>query len=330
MDTVTPSALSAAEAARKIREGLLTSEELVQACLERIHDLEPTVQAWTFLDEKHALAQARAADERKRSGESIGALHGVPVGVKDIIDTGDMPTENGTVLHRGRAPRDDAKVVAMLRAAGAVILGKTVTTECAYFTPGKTRNPHNPEHTPGGSSSGSAAAVGAQMVPLALGSQTAGSVIRPAAYCGAFAIKPSFGAINRAGAKFLSESLDTIGIMARGADDLGLCMQVLTGRALAGEPSRAPRIGLCRTPRWSLASPEIQRHVEQAAKALEKAGAKIQDFELPAGSDQLFDRHKVVMAYETARALGVRRKSTSRIACASSRRIRRACSRIAS
>ena len=148
--------MDASEAAQRIRDGVLTSEELVQECLERIRALEPKVQAWQFLDEEHALAQARARDERKRSGEPIGPLHGVPVGVKDIIDTADMPTENGTVLHEGRTPRDDAAVVRTLRAAGAVILGKTVTTECAYFNPGKTRNPHNPEHTPGGSSSGSA------------------------------------------------------------------------------------------------------------------------------------------------------------------------------
>src|SRR3990170_715816 len=186
-------ALSAAEAATRVREGLLTSQELVEACLERIAQVDDKVQAWTFLDEEHALAQARAADERKRSGEPLGALHGVPVGLKDIIDTADMPTENGTVLHQGRTPRDDAGVVSMLRAAGAVILGKTVTTECAYFTPGKARNPHNPEHTPGGSSSGSAAAVGAGMVPLALGSQTAGSVIRPAAFCGVYGFKPTHG-----------------------------------------------------------------------------------------------------------------------------------------
>src|SRR5713226_8740263 len=157
--------LSAADAARKIRDGLLTSAELVQSCLERIRALEPKVQAWTFLDEEHALAQARAADEKKRSGEAIGPLHGVPVGLKDIIDTADMPTENGCALHQGRAPRDDAAVVRSLRAAGAVMLGKTVTTECAYFSPGKTRNPHHPEHTPGGSSSGSAPAVAAGMVP---------------------------------------------------------------------------------------------------------------------------------------------------------------------
>src|SRR4051812_40319229 len=202
MDSVrpgSPALLGAAEAAQKIREGTLGSEDLVQACLEQIRAAEPAVQAWTFLDEKYALQQARAADERKRSGEPLGALHGVPVGLKDIIDTKDMPTENGTAIHKGRTPRTDAAVVTRLRAAGAVIMGKTVTTECAYFNPGKTRNPHNPEHTPGGSSSGSAAAVAAHMVPLALGSQTAGSVIRPAAFCGVYGFQPTHGPVPRPG-----------------------------------------------------------------------------------------------------------------------------------
>src|SRR3954468_23181241 len=149
-----PAQLSAGGAARRLRAGVLTSEDLVQGCLERIRQVEPTVQAWQFLDEEHALAQARAADDRRRSGQAVGALNGIPVGIKDIIDTADMPTENGTVLHKGRMPRKDAAVIAALRAAGAVIMGKTVSTECAYFNAGKTRNPHNPEHTPGGSSSG--------------------------------------------------------------------------------------------------------------------------------------------------------------------------------
>src|SRR2546425_10249123 len=197
MDAMSHAWLPATEAARKIREGLLTSEELVAACLERIRATEPSGQAGTFLDEEHALAQARAADERKRSGEPIGALHGVPVGLKDIIDTADMPTENGTVLHKGRAPREDAAVVRVLRAAGAVILGKTVTTECAYFAPGKTRNPHNPEHTPGGSSSGSAAAVAAAMGPLALGSQNNGPTIRPARLFGGERVEPPPGPVSR-------------------------------------------------------------------------------------------------------------------------------------
>src|SRR5262245_12595076 len=166
--------LSATEAARLIREGRFTSVELVQGCLERVREVDGAVQAWAFLDPEHALAQARAADEYRMSGQPVGALHGVPVGLKDIIDTADMPTENGSVLHAGRMPSRDATVIASLRTAGAVIMGKTVTTEFATRAPGKTRNPHNPAHTPGGSSSGSAAAVAAGMGPLALGSQTGG------------------------------------------------------------------------------------------------------------------------------------------------------------
>src|SRR5918912_2715907 len=226
---MSPGQLTATAAAADIQAGRLSSEELVHACLERIRQVEPTVHAWQFLDEQHALAQARAADERRRSGQPVGALCGIPVGIKDIIDTADMPTENGTVLHKGRMPRADAAVVAKLRAAGAVIMGKTVTTECAYFNPGKTRNPHNPEHTPGGSSSGSAAAVAAQMVPLALGSQTAGSVIRPGAFCGVYGFKPTHGLIPRTGVLLLSRTLDHIGLFARSLEDVALLAEELTG-----------------------------------------------------------------------------------------------------
>ena len=222
MVEASPATFTASEAARRMQEGLLTSEELVQDCLERIRAVEPTVQAWQYLDEDHALGQARAADERRRSGAGVGPLNGVPVGIKDIIDTADMPTENGTVLHQGRMTRGDAKVVSMLRAAGAVILGKTVTTECAYYSPGKTRNPWNPEHTPGGSSSGSAAAVAAQMVPVALGSQTNGSVIRPAAFCGVYGFKPTHGLIPRTGILQLSRALDHVGLFSRTLEDLAL------------------------------------------------------------------------------------------------------------
>src|SRR5256886_12059026 len=182
---------SAVEAARMVREGAVTSVELVQACLARVREIDGQVQAWTFLDPEHALAQARAADELRMSGQPIGALHGIPVGLKDIIDTADMPTENGSVLHAGRTPSRDASVVSLLRGAGAVILGKTVTTEFASAFPNKTRNPHDPAHTPGGSSSGSAAAVAAGMVPLALGSQTGGSTIRPASFCGVYGFQPT-------------------------------------------------------------------------------------------------------------------------------------------
>src|SRR5437667_6031022 len=221
--------LTATEAARLMREGAVSAQEYMDACLARVREVDGQVQAWAFLDPDHARAQARAADEYRLSGQAIGPLHGVPVGIKDIIDTGDMPTENGTVLHKGRTPRRDAAVVTMLRAAGAVILGKTVTTECAYFTPGKTRNPHNPEHTPGGSSSGSAASVGARMVPLALGSQTAGSVIRPGAFCGVYAFKPTHGLIPRTGVLQLSRALDHIGLFARSIEGLALATDQRTG-----------------------------------------------------------------------------------------------------
>jgi len=292
--------LKLADAAWRIESCEITAEALATACLERIAERDETVRAWAYIDRAKVLEQARALDKSPRRSR----LHGVPFGIKDVIETADLPTEYNSPIYRGHQPKADAASVTLLKRAGCLILGKTVTTEFANNHPSQTRNPHNAAHTPGGSSSGSAAAVADCMVPAALGTQTGGSVIRPAAYCGAFAIKPTFGAINRAGTKMLSEALDTIGIMARGADDLGLCTQVLTGRALAPESSRAPNIGLCRTPRWSLASAEMQKHLEQAAKTLEKAGAKVRDFELPAGSDQLFDRHKVIMAYETARALG--------------------------
>ena len=184
MDLTNLYSVSATEAVRLIRDGVISSEQFVDACLARIAEVDGRVQAWTFLDPNYALQQARAADQRRLSGAPIGPLHGVPVAIKDIFDTADMPTEYGSAIYTGRTPSRDASVVSLLRAAGAIIMGKTVTTEFAYFSPGKTRNPHNPEHTPGGSSSGSAAAVGANMVPLAIGSQTNGSTIRPAAYCG--------------------------------------------------------------------------------------------------------------------------------------------------
>src|SRR6266850_615834 len=309
-----PALLSASEAAQQIRDGILTSEELVQSCLERIRALEPKVQAWTFLDEEHALAQARAADERKRSGEPFGPLNGVPVGLKDIIDTADMPTENGTVLHKGRTPRDDATVVSMLRAAGAVILGKTVTTECAYFFPGKTRNPHNPEHTPGGSSSGSAAAVAAQMVPLALGSQTAGSVIRPGAFCGDYAFKPTHGLIPRTGVLQLSRALDHIGLFARSLDDLALLAEELVGydegdpdtrprarvpfsAVLHEEPPIAPMFAFIKTPHWERVDADAK---EAYAELIEALGDRVEEVELLPSAAQAWDWQRTIMETEMA------------------------------
>jgi Asp-tRNA(Asn)/Glu-tRNA(Gln) amidotransferase A subunit family amidase len=309
-----PAQLTASEAARRIRDGVLTSEELVQSCLERIRALEPTVQAWQFLDEDHALAQARAADERKRSGEPVGALNGIPVGIKDIIDTADMPTENGTVLDKGRTPRSDAAVVASLRASGAVIMGKTVTTECAYFNPGKTRNPHNPEHTPGGSSSGSAAAVGAHMVPLALGSQTAGSVIRPAAFCGVYAFKPTHGLIPRTGVLQLSRTLDHIGLFARSIEDLALLGEQLVGhderdpdtrprarpslRAAANEePPIPPTLAFIKTPHWERTDPDTK---EAYAELVESLGDRVEEVELFPSAREAWDWQRTIMEAEMA------------------------------
>src|SRR5205809_6214634 len=219
--------LTATEAARLMREGAVSAQEYVDSCLARVRQAAGQVQAGAFLDPDHARAQARAADEYRLSGQAIGPLHGVPVGIKDIIDTGDMPTENGSVLHAGRTPSRDAAVVTLLRAAGAVIMGKTVTTEFATRTPGKTRNPHDPAHTPGGSSSGSAAAVGAGMVPLALGSQTTGSTIRPASYCGVYGFKPTHGLIPRHGMWELSRTLDHVGLFARAIEDVALLLETL-------------------------------------------------------------------------------------------------------
>ena len=308
------SQLTASEAARRMREGLLTAEELVGGCLERIRQVEPVVQAWQFLDEEHALAQARAADERRRSGQAAGALNGIPVGIKDIIDTADMPTENGTVLHKGRTPRSDAAVVRQLRAAGAVILGKTVTTECAYFSPGKTRNPHNPEHTPGGSSSGSAAAVAASMVPLALGSQTAGSTIRPGSFCGVYAFKPTHGLIPRTGVLQLSRTLDHIGLFARSIDDIALIAEQLVGdderdpdtaprarppflQVAAEEPPIAPRLAFVKTPHWERADADMK---EGYAELVEALGEQVEELDLLPSAQEAWDWQRLVMDTEMA------------------------------
>jgi len=297
-----PHRLSAAEAARRIARGELTSEALVASCLERIAAREQAVQAWAWLDADLALRQARALDREP----ARRPLHGVPVGIKDIFDTADMPTEYNSPIYRGHRPKWDAACVALLRRGGCVVLGKTVTTEFAHVHPGKTRNPHNPTHTPGGSSSGSAAAVADYMVPLALGTQTGGSVIRPAAFCGAVGCKPSFNTINRAGLKFAAESLDTIGVFARSAEDAALGLHVLSGRALPDfkqTGARKPRVGLCRTPRWRDADAETHAAIERAAAQLAKAGARVADFELPEGGAALFEEHGKIMNYESARAL---------------------------
>src|SRR6185295_4813928 len=227
MTNAEPHRLPATTLARLIEGGELTAEAVVQSCLDRIRERDPVVRAWAHLDPAQALEAARQSD----GGGRRGVLSGVPFGVKDIFDTANMPSGYGSPIYTGCRPSFDASSVSLPRAAGAILLGKTVTTEFANRHPGPTSNPHNRAYTPGGSSSGSAAAVADFMVPLALGTQTGGSVIRPAAYCGAHAIKPSFGSINRQGVKQVAESLDTVGVFARSAEDLGLCLEVLSGRS---------------------------------------------------------------------------------------------------
>lgn len=255
MSNAEDAGLSLAEIAKRIASGDLTSEEYVGSCLARIADLELQVQAWAFLDPEKAIAQAKAADELRREGKGVGPLHGIPVGIKDIIDTADMPTENGSAVFKGREPREDAACITALRRAGAVILGKTVTTELATLTPSRTRNPVNLEHTPGGSSSGSAAAVAAGMVPVAVGTQTGGSVIRPAAFCGVYGFKPTFGVIARAGVLTQSPTLDTIGVFGRSVDDLALAtdaLQSYDARDPASLSSSRPQLFATATMEWPL------------------------------------------------------------------------------
>lgn len=231
--------LGAADLAATIRDGQHSSEEVVEAHLARIKEVDDKIEAWAFLDPDHARAQAKHADMARRAGRPTGPLHGVPVGVKDIIDTQGMPTENGTPLDAGRKPSQDAAVVSRLKSAGAVILGKTVTTELAYYSPNQTKNPHDPARAPGGSSSGSAAAVASGMVPVAIGTQTNGSVIRPASFCGVVGYKPTWGFIPRTGVLAQSFHLDTIGTFGRSVADAALLADCLIGHD-EGDGATAP------------------------------------------------------------------------------------------
>ena len=240
---IAPYKLSATEALDAMAAGRLTSVQLVQSCLDRIAETDGTIRAWAHLDADAALTQAAEADRRRKAGYGLGSLHGVPVGLKDIIDTADMPTECGSPIFAGRSPVADARVVELLRGAGAVVLGKTVTTELAFMHPSETRNPHNQDHSPGGSSSGSAAAVGALQVPLAIGTQTNGSVIRPASFCGTFGFKPTRGVISRAGVLQTSISLDQLGVFGRSLADVALLTD-----AISGYDQRDPASLPCPTP----------------------------------------------------------------------------------
>ncbi|MBI4192582.1 MAG: amidase [Betaproteobacteria bacterium] len=299
-----PHELSATEAAAEIAAGRLTSEALVRDCLERIAEREETVQAWAYFNAESVIRAARQID----AGPRLGPLHGIPVGLKDIIETCDMPTEYGSPIYAGNRPRADAACVVMLRNAGAVIIGKTVTVEFAVRHPGKTRNPHNPAHTPGGSSSGSAAAVADHMVPLALGTQTGGSTIRPAAYCGIVGHKPSYNAINRAGVKPVAESFDTVGLMARTAQDARLLFSVMTSTKADPPLERAPRIGFCRTPQWKHADAATMEALETAVSVLSRAAGPIQEVTLPPAFDGMLNAHSAINEYEQSRALSYERR----------------------
>lgn len=312
--------LSACDAREVLDSGLLSSEKLVEDCFKRIEELEQSIGAWAHLDKELALDHARQADKFRSRGLPTGALHGLPVGIKDIIDTSDYPTENGTVLHEGRQPSQDATLVSLLREAGAIILGKTVTTEMAVYSPGKTRNPHNTEHTPGGSSSGSAAAVAAGMVPFAVGTQTNGSVIRPASYCGVYGFKPTFARISRNGVLKQSRHLDTIGVFARDLADLALISDVLmrydsrdpemTPTAppciskIMAEPVPAnPRFAFVRTAKWDQVEQSTKdgfRELIDAVNEQEKDTICIID--LPATFDDIYLHHQNIMEADLARS----------------------------
>lgn len=304
-----PYELTAATLGAAIVAGEITAEEAASSCLERISGIDETIQAWAFLDPAHALRQAEAADLARRLGKPLGPLHGIPIGVKDIIDTADMPTENGSRLHSGRRPEADAAVVSLLREAGAVILGKTVTTEFAVYSPGKTRNPYDPERTPGGSSSGSAAAVSAGMVPIALGTQTNGSIIRPASFCGVFGYKPSFGLISRRGILRQSEHLDHVGFFARDLADLAMVAEPLITydardpgmrpqarprlrELLAEAPPAPPRIAFVRTPIWELADADTAAAFDELVASL---GERVEEIALPAAYGRAIDVHRTIL-----------------------------------
>ncbi len=291
--------LSAAQAASFIAERRVTASTLAEALLARCRSREPAVQAWAYLDENRIRAAAGRCDQET----SRGVLHGVPIGIKDVIDTADQPTEYNSEIYRGHKPAADAVSVARLKSAGAIIFGKTVTTEFAYLRPGPTRNPHAPDATPGGSSSGSAAAVADRMVPAALGTQTGGSTIRPAAYCGVYGYKPAFDLWDTRGTKYLAPSLDTIGLFARSLDDIALISSVLAGApASTVRDTDAPRFSMVRPPNFDEAEPAAAVALEKAARVAASKGAAVRTLDLPASFQRLNDAHRTIMSAEVARA----------------------------
>jgi len=296
-------ALGVREIATRVEAGSLRPLDLAEALLARIAEREPQVQAWAHLDPQAAREEALAA--------GAGPLAGVPLGVKDIIDTARLPTECGSPLYAGRVAGLDAAGVALARESGAWVLGKTVTTEFACFQPNKTRNPHDPERTPGGSSSGSAAAVAAGMVPLAFGTQTVGSILRPASFCGVVGYKPTRGLLPLAGIKALAQGLDTLGFFGRSVDCVALATGALSGRGdLAAGPKleRAPRLGWCRTPQWEGMDPAAATILEAAVADLGVQGAEVIEVALPPGFERLVEVQNRIFAFEAARCLAHERR----------------------
>lgn len=294
-----PSELGLSEAAGRIARGELTATALLESCLERVRVREDTVGAWELIDEAGARAQAAALDEHRPSGR----LHGIPVAVKDIIDVAGLPTRCGSALRGATPAKEDAWIVRRLREAGAVVLGKSVTTEFAYFTPGRTRNPHDPSRTPGGSSSGSAAAVADHMVPLGLASQTAASTTRPAAYCGIGGLVTTPGRFNTAGLTGLSPSLDSLGLLTRDVEDLALAAEALLGVPTEPELTTPPALRVCSGEAFSAVSRPMQDALRRTADACAQAGARWAALETTGGLTSLPDLHVTVMAYEAARSL---------------------------
>lgn len=296
-----PHELAALEAARRIKAGELTAETLMRSCLDRVAARDDAVRAWAHLDPDMAIAGAKASD----AAGNPGPLGGLPVGVKDIMDTADMPTRHGSTIHGLNRPNADAACVARTREQGGIVMGKTVTTEFAWRNPGPTRNPHNPEHTPGGSSSGSAAGVADRQFPLAFGTQTAGSVIRPAAYCGAVGFKPSIGTHDKTGVKELSSYLDTVGTFARDVADVAFFDHALRRQQmpdLNAFDGGSPRFGLM-VPFRVEASAEALVGYEDAWRRVEKAGATVIDIPSSTGFEGLADIQTVVMTGDVGRAL---------------------------
>ncbi len=292
-----PSRLTATAAAHLIRTGRLAPTELLEACLARIGEREGDVHAFAFIDPVQV----------RRATSAPGPLHGLPIGVKDVFDTADMPTEHGSPIWKGWQPKADAAAVVGARAAGGIIIGKTVTAEFAIRTPGPTVHPQTLKHTPGGSSSGSAAGVADGFFPLAYGTQAMGSIIKPAAYCGVVGYKPTYGTINRGGVKVVSETLDTVGVLARSVADCALFVGAVAGQDLGDpdrKPDRAPRIGLCRSPSWDKALPETQRLLFEIATVLARAGATVVERELPSAFGEFHQAFPRVLNREAAHALG--------------------------